>query len=141
MRLDCANQINSLIWEAYVKFPDNNLDGKFNYICRYVFLSLRKFAWYNRSFVINQTSCARHNLESHRMDLNSIAPVSQDDFTLKELYDTLLGCCSDTIDQTIVAMRTQRYLNEEIISTLNLTEYEYFKRLRNIVRKFKDALL
>lgn len=139
---DYLDQINSLIWEAYVASSSIcDAEGRLKYICYYVHRRLRSFVWANRSFYIKRSSCTRHNLESHQMDLNSVTPESQDDNGLKELYETLITCCRDTIDKRIVEMRTQRYNNQEIISVLRLSEIDFYRRLRRIITRFKDALL
>lgn len=141
MQNDCLDQINSLIWEAYVKSVNCDAEGRYKYICCYVHRRLRSFVWENRSFYIQRDSSVKHKLESHRMDLDKTAPSGQDDQGMKELYETLYSCCLDNIDQRIVEMRTQFYKNEEIISQLDLSPATFYRRLHDIVERFKDALL
>lgn len=141
MQNDCLDQINSLIWEAYVKSVNCDAEGRYKYICFYVHRRLRSFVWKNRSFYIQRDSSVKHKLESRRMDLDKTAPSGQDDQGMKELYETLYSCCLDNIDQCIVEMRTQFYKNEEIISQLDLSSATFYRRLHDIVERFKDALL
>lgn len=137
MRDDLKNQINSLVWEAYVASlaapHQSNLDG---FINTYVFYRLKDFAWHNRSLVIPRATNLRKQMESRSVGLD-LTEQGHETHSLIDIKDTLSKCIVDSVDQEIVDLLTQGYPRLEIISQLGISEIEYKNRVQVIRRKFR----
>lgn len=131
IRMDCINQLNSLIWEAYCKRPQDveNLDG---YIVKTVFYTLRAFVERNSGIYVPRYSNLKDSF--HRIDYHDFLSPNGID-TSNELLEQ---CCRDNTDRDILVLRYQGYTISEVVEKLGISRDTYKRRIKRIKRRIHE---